>query len=41
MPELEIGIVDGGELNFWGRVKKWGRVKNICEEFNFTLNGEY
>ena len=34
MPELEIGLVDGGKLNFDQSFPKFNvRERNICEEF--------
>ena len=34
MPELDIGLADGGELNFNQSFLQFNqRKKNICEEF--------
>ena len=35
MPELDIGILDGGELNFDQSFLQFNlKKKNICEEFS-------
>ena len=41
MPKLQIGLVDGGELNFNQHFLKFNIKKKIQARVDLTLNAEY